>query len=395
MFAGTASGELLPPYIIYKSKNLWQSWCEGGPEGTQFGRSNNGWMHTPNFIRWFDSIVVPWARRKPGKKVLIGDDLSSHLSTDVVDKSKDLGISFVLLPPNSTDKCQPLDVAFFGPQKREWRKILEAYKMKHPSSTSLDKSVFPSLLKQLVQNMELRNQHNLIAGFQACGICPYDPREVLKKLPAASVTSSDSEADNDATSSHGPKLSLPKYHISEALLLLQQFKYTLRSGTHDKPPSQPRRKLAVEPGKSVSAEQLHPESSSTSKPMEVDVPESEHESEIESMNGDEQMSVDMPGVESVSVDDFVLCEFSGKRMPYYYVGIDTKPEDDEGDVEVEFLRKSEKVDGKFVQRKNQDCASFELKNMKIILTRVEPTGTTRRLQGGYFFKQSLKNLDIR
>ena len=112
-------------------------------------------MDTPNFIQWFDSIVVPWARRKPGKKVLIGDNLSSHLSTDVVDKCKDLGISFVLLPPNSTDKCQPLDVAFFGPQKREWRKILEAYKMKHPSSTSLDKSVFPSLLKRLVQNIRV------------------------------------------------------------------------------------------------------------------------------------------------------------------------------------------------------------------------------------------------
>ena len=51
---------------------------------------------------------------------------------------------------------------------------------------------------------------------------------------------------------------------------------------------------------------------------------------IESVNGDEQMSVDMPGVESVSVDDFVLCEFSRKRMPYYYVGVVTKPEDDEG-----------------------------------------------------------------
>ena len=33
MFAGCANRELLPTYVIYKAKELYRCWCEGGPEG--------------------------------------------------------------------------------------------------------------------------------------------------------------------------------------------------------------------------------------------------------------------------------------------------------------------------------------------------------------------------
>ena len=44
MFAGSASGRLLPPYVAYKSTHLWQSWTEGGPPGARFGRTKTGWF---------------------------------------------------------------------------------------------------------------------------------------------------------------------------------------------------------------------------------------------------------------------------------------------------------------------------------------------------------------
>lgn len=31
MFAGTASGLLLPPYVVYKAEHLHDSWMDGGP----------------------------------------------------------------------------------------------------------------------------------------------------------------------------------------------------------------------------------------------------------------------------------------------------------------------------------------------------------------------------
>lgn len=32
---------------------------------------------------WFILIVLPWAKQRSGKKVIIGDNLSSHVSTSV------------------------------------------------------------------------------------------------------------------------------------------------------------------------------------------------------------------------------------------------------------------------------------------------------------------------
>lgn len=80
MFSGTASGSLLPPYVVYKAEHLWNTWCEHGPSGTRFGRSKSGWMDGQNFQEWFQTIVIPWAKRKEGRKALIGDNLSSHIS---------------------------------------------------------------------------------------------------------------------------------------------------------------------------------------------------------------------------------------------------------------------------------------------------------------------------
>ena len=36
MFCGSATGLLLPPFVIYKSKRLFDEWCVGGPSGTGY-----------------------------------------------------------------------------------------------------------------------------------------------------------------------------------------------------------------------------------------------------------------------------------------------------------------------------------------------------------------------
>ena len=114
-----------------------------GPSHTRYGRSKNGRMNLDNFEEWFFTIVVPWARRREEKKVLIGDYLSSHLRFKVLTKCLHLNTS------NSTYKCQPLDAAFFGSQKKTWRQIPQQYCTKYSSSTGLKNATFLSMLKTL------------------------------------------------------------------------------------------------------------------------------------------------------------------------------------------------------------------------------------------------------
>lgn len=251
MFAGTASGELIPPYVIYKAQHLYDAWCERGPKNARFGRSKSGWMDMKNFEEWFSSIVVPWAKTKEGKKVIIGDNLSSHLSEEVTKKCREMDIAFVLLPPNSTDKCQPLDVSFFAPLKREWRKLLKSFKEKNPSSKSLDKSLFPSMLMQLMDaiNEGGRASTNLVSGFRTCGIYPVDAESVLKKFPATTTT----EIEKKST-------------VSEAVIeYLQQFKYSPTGVTAT---ATKRKRVMVSPGKSICMEDVQ-RLTSQSKPIQT------------------------------------------------------------------------------------------------------------------------------
>jgi len=50
---GSAIGERLPPYIIYKGKHLMGNHTRGGPPGTCYSMSDSGWMESANFHEWF------------------------------------------------------------------------------------------------------------------------------------------------------------------------------------------------------------------------------------------------------------------------------------------------------------------------------------------------------
>lgn len=61
MFCGSAAGELLPPYVVYKSENLWSTWCDsaGGPRGTRYNRTKHGWFDSVTFNDWFERLLLP------------------------------------------------------------------------------------------------------------------------------------------------------------------------------------------------------------------------------------------------------------------------------------------------------------------------------------------------
>lgn len=181
MFAVSASGKRLPPYIVYKAKNLYPEWLLGGPENCFYNRSKTGWFDNIIFEDWFFKVVIPYFRSREGKKAIIGDNLASHLSARIIEECANNDIMFIFLPPNSTHVCQPLDVSFFKPLKTAWRKVLTEWKMRNRGC--IPKTQFPSLLKKTLDDMENRSSENIRSGFRATGIFPVNRLEVLKRLP--------------------------------------------------------------------------------------------------------------------------------------------------------------------------------------------------------------------
>ncbi|KAJ8931082.1 hypothetical protein NQ314_016058 [Rhamnusium bicolor] len=95
MFADTAAGKLMPPYVVYKAERLYDRWCTGGPPGACHNRRKSGWFDGPTFMEWFETMVVPWAKKIQGVKVIIGDNLSSHLNIEILKTCQKLNIRFV------------------------------------------------------------------------------------------------------------------------------------------------------------------------------------------------------------------------------------------------------------------------------------------------------------
>jgi hypothetical protein len=84
MFSVDAAGSMLPLYIVYKSTQLWDSWTTGGPEKCRYNRTPSGWFDQSIFEDWFIPLVIPHFRRLEGNKVVIGDNLASHMSMKII-----------------------------------------------------------------------------------------------------------------------------------------------------------------------------------------------------------------------------------------------------------------------------------------------------------------------
>lgn len=186
MFSGTADGTLLPVYIVYKAEHIWDSWIEGGPDKTRYNRSRSGWFDGVCFEDWFNKIIVPYAKKKSERIVIIGDNLSSHFSETILTVCEKFNISFICLPPKSTHILQPLDVAFYAPLKHYWRQILTEWKKREGRKhKTLIKPAFPRLLNQLVNKLmdQEVGSKKIKAGFEKCGLYPVNVDRPKSRLP--------------------------------------------------------------------------------------------------------------------------------------------------------------------------------------------------------------------
>ena len=222
---GCASGERLPPYILFKGKNLYKAWTEGGPAGALYGVSESGWMEKANFLEWFKKMFLPAIQHlstQPGVALFV-DGHHSHMSLELIELAREKGVHLVCFPPHMTHILQPLDVSVYHPLKQSWAGVLKQYKLESMAE-NVNKPVFSSLIRKLWE-CSFKPSH-LIAGFRATGLYPVDKAVVQGKLsasipfclPSTSVPSSTS-SDVSSVSSAGTSASSAPSSSSSAVAL--------------------------------------------------------------------------------------------------------------------------------------------------------------------------------
>ena len=58
MWCGSAAGDMLPPMVIYKAKNLYSGWTNGGVLDLVYSTTESGWFDSRTFHLWFEKCLL-------------------------------------------------------------------------------------------------------------------------------------------------------------------------------------------------------------------------------------------------------------------------------------------------------------------------------------------------
>ena len=177
----SASGQSIPPLIIWKRKTMTADMAVGEIPGTQYQCSDKGWMNSTIFYSWFKKLFLRYA---PASRplLLLLDGHSSHYCPDAINLAAEMGVIIFTLPPNTTHLTQPLDKGVFGPFKQHWRRVCQDYQVSHPGQVISCYNFCQLFSKAWIESM---TASNIITGFETTGIYPVD-REAIQ-LPGEST----------------------------------------------------------------------------------------------------------------------------------------------------------------------------------------------------------------
>lgn len=134
LFCGSLTGDFLPVQVIYQGKT---SRCHpkfGFPSDWNITHSRKHWSTEETMIEYIHSIIIPYitAQREllgdaSRHAAIIMDNFKGQVTDSVHALLEEHGIYPCLLPPNTTDRLQPLDVSVNKPAKDFLRRKFEEW----------------------------------------------------------------------------------------------------------------------------------------------------------------------------------------------------------------------------------------------------------------------------
>ena len=170
----SASGYVLPPFVILDRLTLKQDFTMSEVPGTVYGLSRKGWIDGELFEMWFSRHFL--AHAPPVRPILLlMDGHSSHYQPSAIRRAAEEGIIMFLLPPHTSHLTQPLDKGCFGPLKMHWKKECWEYLISHPGQVVTRHQFSAIFQRAWSKSMTMTN---IIAGFRVTGIYPLNRQAV-------------------------------------------------------------------------------------------------------------------------------------------------------------------------------------------------------------------------
>ncbi|XP_044733230.1 jerky protein homolog-like [Chrysoperla carnea] len=167
----SATGQYIPPMIIYPRQRMPASLERGGPNGSIYKCSKSGWMNEELFLDWIKHFKEHTRSTLENEVLLILDNHSSHISLNIYQYCRENGIHMVTLPPHTSHRTQPLDLTVFGPLKSALHKECQTYMNTNNYEKLTPVDLIPLFTKAY---LKIANAEKAVNGFKTAGIWPFD-----------------------------------------------------------------------------------------------------------------------------------------------------------------------------------------------------------------------------
>lgn len=180
MLAGSASGEIMSPFIVYKNNSPPEEFKKKGLPTAMYTQNETGFVDSELIFTWFQHTFLPQCPkdRSADKPVLLLLNSNFLLAPQkMFDLALAENVILLSLMPHLHHACHPLDNLFVKGLCKNLTQILKH----NPIQNEAFANKTPQLIKELFEKRQ--NSQMIIEGFKICGVFPLsvgvDPKPYL------------------------------------------------------------------------------------------------------------------------------------------------------------------------------------------------------------------------
>lgn len=196
VYAVSASGNVVPPMFIFPRVNFRDHFTRGGPTGSVGQANKSGWITEEIFLAYLDHLVQHARCSMERKLLLILDNHEAHISLKAIDFARANGIVMLTIPPHTSHRLQPLDKSVYGPFKSSYNRAMDAW-LRNNQGKTMSIYDIPGLVAEA--QLSAVTAKNILSGFQATGIFPYN-RNIFTDVDFAPSLLTDRDVQGPAKS---------------------------------------------------------------------------------------------------------------------------------------------------------------------------------------------------